>query len=291
MLPRVLGEHIKVICAVAPDLEMIKADAGQITQVMLNLCINARDAMQNGGKLTIEASNKQVPPGQETVFGEVPAGNYVTISVTDSGTGMSAEVQSHIFEPFYTTKETGKGTGLGLATVLGIVEQMRGHVRFYSDQGRGTTFRIYLPSAKGHSVESQPVHPNGGERIEGSVLLVEDEVVLRRALGDYLEMLGVEVVEARNGEDALRQLENQDLKLMAIITDLVMPDMGGIELMSRVRAQGYGCKFILMSGYTDAEQTFDLEREHDTVFMQKPFKLKDLADRLRVLVSREDMPK
>ena len=290
MLPRVLGENIKVVCAVDPALRMIRADAGQITQVLLNLSINARDAMPNGGELMIEASNKKVLPSGETFCQAVPAGEYVSISVTDTGSGMTSEVKSHVFEPFFTTKETNKGTGLGLAIVLGIVEQIHGHVRFCSEVGRGTTFQIYLPVAHGCVPEHHGAHSNGREKIEGSVLLVEDEAVLRCALADYLGMQGVNVVQATNGEDALRKFESLGDTVTAIITDVVMPDMGGLDLMARVRAR-HACKFILMSGYTDAEPTFDLEDQHDTVFMQKPFRLKDLADRLRMLVSTATVTK
>jgi two-component system cell cycle sensor histidine kinase/response regulator CckA len=283
MIIRVLGEDVRLTFAMEPDLGKTVADQGLLTQVLLNLSLNARDAMPHGGRLIIEAGNQVIEPGKEGLFHDVPAGNYCCISVTDTGSGMAPEVKSHVFEPFFTTKEKGKGTGLGLATVLGIIGQLNGHVRFYSDLGRGTTFRIYLLRSDASTQEPAP-SANHQFQAKGVVLLVEDEDALRSVIRDYLRSLGLEVCEAKNGYKALLYVREHHPDISVIITDMVMPEMGGLEMMTELQYLGYEARVILMSGYTD--RAIDVCHGGDgPLYLQKPFKLQELSQRLAQVLS------
>jgi two-component system, cell cycle sensor histidine kinase and response regulator CckA len=285
MLPRVLGETISLEFTISSDLKRIKADQGQLTQVLLNLCLNSRDAMPEGGKLVISAKNIHISPGEEKLFHDVPAGSYVTLVVQDNGEGIPEHLQGRIFEPFFTTKEPGKGTGLGLNTLSAVVEQTGGSVRFSSNPGRGTTFRIYLPEteAKMTDPHEEPVTP--ALTLDGSVLVVEDEEGIRETIEAYLRAQNVAMVVARSGKEALEKLTAQDIKLAAVITDMVMPDMGGLELVRILEQQGYDCAFIFMSGYTDQQMTFDVQADQNKRYLQKPFKLAELERAIRQTTS------
>jgi two-component system cell cycle sensor histidine kinase/response regulator CckA len=283
MLPRVLGEHISLDFVIDPDLRKIKADHGQITQILLNLSLNARDAMPNGGRLTVEAQNVDINAGEEKLFRDVPPGCYLSLVVKDSGEGIPLEIQNRVFEPFFTTKELGKGTGIGLSTVQAVVEQIGGIVRFYSDPGRGTTFRVYIPETGAimEEIKDDQMH-EPALVLEGSVLIVEDEEGIRETIAGYLQALGIDVLCAKNGKDALALLAHRPIKLAVVVTDMVMPDMGGLTLVEHMRSTGYTtCGYIFMSGYTDQQITFDSEAEQNKRYLQKPFKLAELDKAIR----------
>ena len=285
MLPRLLGEHVQLDCLVEPDLKKIKADEGHITQILLNLCINSRDAMPKGGRLLIQAQNITVSRGEEALFSGVAAGSYVELMIKDSGEGIPAHVQGHIFDPFFTTKERGKGTGLGLSIVKSVVERMGGALRFHSDDSRGATFNIYVPQA---AASAEDVRLGLSElpmtSLEGIVLLVEDEVGIRETIEAYLTSHGLRVLTATSGKDALMKLRAQPVKLAAVITDMVMPAMGGLDLARELEADGHQCGFIFMSGYTDQQMTFDAQEDRNKRYLQKPFKLAELDKAIRQVI-------
>ncbi len=272
----------------------MKADRSQIEQVILNLAVNARDAMPEGGRLTIETANAEL----DASFAHHPPavltpGKYVMLAVTDNGVGMDTETQAHIFEPFFTTKEKGKGTGLGLATVYGIVKQSGGYVWVYSEPGRGTSFKVYLPRieeevalsnldvpAKGHA------NPRGSE----TVLLVEDEKGVRELAREYLKMIGYNVIEAENGHSALELAAMHQGKIDLLMTDVVMPGISGRELSERVKSVRPDIQVLFMSGYTDQAVVNHGILETDAVLLQKPFTLNALALKLREILGVEAGP-
>ncbi|MFA7330052.1 MAG: ATP-binding protein [Candidatus Delongbacteria bacterium] len=272
MLRRVIGEDIRIRLDLAPDLQRVNLDTGQMDQVILNLVVNARDAMPGGGELVIRTRN--VVPGallaRETGLPE--GAPHVLLSISDTGHGMSSEVQAHIFEPFFTTKEAGQGTGLGLATVYGIVTQSGGLIRVQSELGQGTSFHIYLPAVLGESLagrDGEPRElsgPGGTERL----LLVEDEAAVREVLLRTLRNSGYEVSTAANGREALALLE-QGLDPQLILSDVVMPELGGFELVRQVRDQGLLQPVILMTGYTDRGLDLELMDGQNVSLLSKPF--------------------
>lgn len=278
MLRRVIGEDIELVVNLAPGLGRVKADPGQIEQVLMNLVVNARDAMPEGGRLTLSTENAVALP--ETVL----PGRYVVIQVADTGSGMSDEVKAHLFEPFFTTKEVGKGTGLGLATVYGIVKQSAGHIEVESELGQGSTFRIYLPRANG-GPEAAPKNgtrhaPHGRE----TVLLVEDEDDVRRVARQVLEMYGYTVLEARSGADALDQLANHPGSVGLLISDVVMPGMGGTALLERLRALRPRLKALFVSGHAERGMPQGMPLLH------KPFTPEALACKVREVLDQEQEP-
>ncbi len=283
MLGRLIGENIDLVMKLQPTVGSILADPGQIEQVVLNLAINARDAMPTGGRLTLETSPASFSEGEGPA--ELAAGDYVRLLVSDTGSGMDADVLSMIFEPFFTTKEMGKGTGLGLSTVYGIIKQSGGEIDVASDPGTGTLFSIYLPitqeSARSKSTEGLGEKPaNGSEQI----LVVEDESSLRNLFHELLPSLGYQATVAANGAEALQILQEQQLAPDLIISDVVMPNMSGKELVERVRKMHPGLKVLYMSGYTD-----DIIEAHGVVgpdqsFIQKPFKIGDIAAKVRAIL-------
>lgn len=281
MLPPLIGEDIEMSISLGSDIGLIKTDRGLMEQVLMNLVINARDAMPNGGKLIIETSTHFLDQQYARSHGaEVPSGWYVRLMITDSGMGMDAETRNRIFEPFFTTKEVGKGTGLGLATVYGIVKQAGGFIWVYSEVGTGTTFKIYLPRAdEPATTTADPLKvdaPLGSE----TILLVEDEASLRIAAREYLETKGYRVLEASNGTEALRICSDGRDPIHVIITDMVMPGMSGIDLAKKAVAAHPGSKAICMSGYTD-RSVDPANLPPGTLFLQKPFTLESLAHTIR----------
>ena len=283
MLDRVIGEHIELNTRLAPDLGMLTADPGQIEQILMNLVVNARDAMPDGGKVDIETANVELDGEYGRTHAATPAGSYVLLAVSDSGHGMSRETQKRIFEPFFTTKEKGQGTGLGLSTVYGIVKQSGGAIWVYSEEGRGTTFKIYLPRVNA-LVESatQTVAANG--RGKETILLVEDEAAVRAVASRVLRRSGYTVIEAGNGIEALRQCEERGTEVDLIITDIVMPEMGGFELANRVRRARPGARILFTSGYTENAVLRRSFVEPGEAFLEKPFTPADLAQRARELL-------
>lgn len=283
MLPSLVGEDVELVTSTHALRGQVKADRSQLEQVILNLAINARDAMPNGGKLTIETSNVVLDEAYASRHRGVQPGPYVRLTVSDTGCGMDAETQSHIFEPFFTTKEKGKGTGLGLATVLGVVEQSGGHIWVYSELGQGTTFKVYLLQV-GEMIQAPKVSDPLSELHNGSgtVLLVEDDESVRELVGDSLRKSGYTVLEAKNGTQALELSENHSSRMPLLITDMVMPGMNGRELAQRLWVRHPHLKVLFMSGYTDSAMLGILEV--GTAFLQKPFSAQDLASKLRELL-------
>jgi signal transduction histidine kinase/ActR/RegA family two-component response regulator len=278
MLRRLIGENIQMVQNLAPDLGSVKADPGQLEQVIFNLIVNAGDAMRAGGVLTIETCN--VDPGVAQRLAALPAhsGRWVAVSVRDTGQGMSAET---------TTKEVGKGTGLGLATVYGIVQQSGGTIEVESVPGRGTIFTIYLPQVEASPPAAQ-VHPQGRQLPRGTetVLLVEDEQLVRDLVGALLERSGYSVLRASDGEEALRVAADHRGPLHLVLTDVVMPGIGGRELLERLSAERSGIRAVFMSGYTADTLVRHGVRERGVVFLQKPFRPEDLLRRVRDVLDR-----
>ena len=285
ILQRLIGEHIELHVLPAAGAAAVKADPTQIEQVILNLTVNARDAMPRGGTLTIELS--QAAAGLLQFDEGDHVGPGVSLVVRDSGTGMTRDVQAHIFEPFFTTKGPGKGTGLGLATVYGIIKQSGGHVSVQSKVGHGTTFMIWLPLVEnparldGPSRES--AEPMGGRE---TILLVEDEDGVRELAREVLQGHGYTVIEARDGESALRIVEDRRERLHLLLTDVVMPKMGGRELVRRLLSRHPDVKVLYMSGYPDGALGEDGALEPGAVLLQKPFTPQGMADKVRQVLDR-----
>jgi two-component system, cell cycle sensor histidine kinase and response regulator CckA len=290
ILRRLIGEDVQLETSSVPDLGLVKADRSQIEQVILNLAVNARDAMPEGGRLTIETANVDLDESFSHSSVMLSPGPYVMLAVTDNGCGMDAETQAHIFEPFFTTKEKGKGTGLGLATVYGIVKQSGGYVWVYSEPGRGTSFKVYLPR-----VWDEQTNPGRDRRIEGqalpqgteTILLVEDEKGVRELAREYLEMTGYTVIEAENGHTALELAGLHSGPIHLLMTDVVMPGISGRELSERVKAIRPGIRVLFMSGYTDQAVVHHGILETDAVLLQKPFTVAALAAKLRDILNVE----
>jgi two-component system cell cycle sensor histidine kinase/response regulator CckA len=282
MLPRLIGEDIELVFVPGADLGKVKADPIQIEQIVMNLAANARDAMPGGGRLMIETATVRVDESYVQRHSMVPPGDYVLLTVTDSGQGIAAEHLPHIFEPFYTSKEAGKGTGLGLATVYGIVKQNGGFVWVYSEPGLGTTFKVYLPRVQSLSEEIRTTKlsedsPGGCE----TVLLVEDEASVRQASRHFLAQSGYTVLEASDGEDALRVSRKHRGPIHIMVTDVVMPRMGGPRLAERLAEERPDMKVLFVSGYAENTVLHHGKIDVATRFLQKPFSLKTLARKVR----------
>jgi two-component system cell cycle sensor histidine kinase/response regulator CckA len=289
MLPRLIREDIQVVFVPGPELVKVKADPAQIEQVVMNLATNARDAMPRGGKLTIETSNVCLDQAYVQKHVIVPAGEYALLAVSDSGEGIAAEHLDHIFEPFYTTKEAGKGTGLGLATAYGIVKQSGGFIWVYSEPGRGTTFKIYLPRMHRVSeVERPPQVVQSSPHGQETVLLVEDEAAVRASTCEFLVRCGYTVVIAENGEDALRVSRDYTGPIHLMITDVVMPKMGGPQVAFQLAAERPAMKALFVSGY--AENTVLQHGNIDVTarFLSKPFSLSTLANKIREVLQTSE---
>jgi len=282
ILRRLIGEDIELVAVNAPDLWRVKADRSQIEQVVMNLAVNARDAMPRGGKLTIETANVEFDDTYSRAPVVLLPGKYVMLAVTDNGTGMDSETQAHIFEPFYTTKEKGKGTGLGLATVYGIVKQSGGYVWVYSEAGKGATFKIYLPSVEEEVVPQEPkpvssALPRGTE----TVLLVEDEEGVRDLAKEYLEICGYKVLVADEGPAAIEIVSKYSGPIDLMMTDIVMPGISGSDLAKKIESLRPGIRVVYMSGYTDHAMIHHGVLSSDVLLLQKPFTMSTLAHKLR----------
>jgi PAS domain S-box-containing protein len=288
MLRRLIGEDIELVTRLHPELGAVKADPGQMEQVVMNLAVNARDAMPKGGRLVIETENIDLDDVYVWQHRDVVPGKYVLLSVTDNGCGMSPEVQSHIFEPFFTTKDYGKGTGLGLSTVYGIVNQSGGYVWVYSEMGQGTTFKIYLPLVSAEeeiSEQSIPVEVKNGTE---TVLLVEDESGVRELVKRILQERGYTVLEARLGEDALRIAAQNADRIQLLLSDVIMPGLGGGELAEQVTQNWPGIKVLLMSGYTDDSIITQGGAKRYHAFLAKPFTADGLIRKVRSVLDAEE---
>jgi len=282
MLRPLIGEDIELVSVLDPALESVKADPGQIEQVIMNLALNARDAMPRGGRLTIETANVVLDEEFAHRHVSVQPGPCVMLAVSDTGVGMDIEAQSHIFEPFFTTKQKGKGTGLGLSTVYGIVKQSGGNIWVYSKPGNGTTFKIYLPRFE-EAAEKVVTRPSLGEIASGSetILLVEDEEQVRKIVREILQMQGYQVLEAAGGGEALLISEKHEGPIHLMLTDVVMPLMSGRELANKLGPIRPATKIIYMSGYTEDTVVHHGVLEPGVEFIQKPFSPDALARKVR----------
>ena len=287
MLRRLIGEDVQLITIFDERLEGVQADPGQMEQVLMNLAVNARDAMPRGGRLTIETAKVDLDATYARSRPGVKPGPHVMLAVSDTGHGMEPEVLDHIFEPFFTTKEAGKGTGLGLATVHGIVKQSGGHIFVYSERGQGTTFKIYLPRVGAGKVEETPATPQA-EQHRGSetILLVEDEESLRGIVRECLEASGYSVIEARHAGHALELAEGHPAPIHLLITDVIMPGMSGSQLAAAFTASHAETKVLYMSGYTDDAVVLHGVLAADVSFLQKPFTTEALARKVREVLDR-----
>ncbi len=287
MFHRLLGEDVVLTTAAGAALDCVYADRGQIEQVIMNLVVNARDAMPKGGRLTIETGNVPLDTSYPGMRHNVPPGDYAMLAVSDTGIGMNEETQKRIFEPFFTTKS--HGTGLGLSTVLGIVQQSGGTIWVYSEPGRGTTFKIYFPKVAA-APQSGALRPDT-KSYSGSetVLLVEDEDGVRKLIRSVLEGAGYSVLDARSGAEALALCEIYPEVIHLVVTDVVMPEMSGGELANRLAALRPDAKLLFMSGYTDHAMVDHWELTPETAFLQKPFAPSTLVAKVRqILDSRTD---
>jgi len=291
LLRPLIGENIELVTRLSPETGHTRADAGQLEQVIMNLVVNAKDAMPEGGKLTVESSDVTVRHSfREHRF--IQPGRYAVISVTDTGHGMDKETQSRIFEPFFTTKEKGKGTGLGLSTVYGIVKQSNGYVFAQSELGAGTTFYVYLPRVEDSAEELSPAQSQQSEAGGcETVLLVEDEESVRELVRLTLAARGYKVLEAENGECGLRVSESFKENIDILITDVVMPGIGGRELAKKLLALRPGISVLYLSGYTEDAVITQGAPGPSTAFLQKPFTLQNLAKKVREVLRSKPAPK
>jgi len=282
MLRRLIGEDIQLITVLEPELWSVKVDPGMIEQVIMNLAVNSRDAMPNGGKLTIETTNVIHDEEYASHHISVKPGYYVMLAVSDTGHGMDKETQSHLFEPFFTTKEKGKGTGLGLSTVYGIVKQSGGNIWAYSEPGHGTTFKIYLPRVEKTARAYRPrVGPSAAPGGSETILLVEDEEAVRSMVSKTLQNKGYTVVEARHGNEAIEICQRYQGPIHLMVTDVVMPQISGRELAERLAPMRPEMKILYMSGYPDNTIVHHGVLEPGTAFLQKPFSLNALELKVR----------
>lgn len=286
MLRRIIGEDLELVILPQVPLWQVRVDPSQVEQVIVNLIINARDAMPDGGKVTIETYNAYLDEEYAREYAEVVPGEYVMMAVSDTGQGMTEEVKRHIFEPFFTTKGPGKGTGLGLATCYGIVKQSGGHMWFYSEPGKGSTFKVYLPRAQGEASVAHDELKSLAGGLE-TVLVVEDEPLVRAFATQSLRERGYTVLEASNGVDALRVAEEYSGNIHLLLTDVVMPQMGGKALAERLSQMRPALKVLYTSGYTDNAIVHHGTLDAGVSFLQKPYTSSSLARRVREVL---DLP-
>lgn len=283
MLHRIIGEDIDLVTNLEPDLGNVKIDPSQIEQVIMNLAVNAKDAMSQGGKLTIETANVYLDEEYARQHSTVEPGHYVMLAVSDNGIGMDEETQDKIFEPFFSTKEKDKGTGLGLSTVYGIIKQSGGGVGVYSEPGKGTSFKIYFPRVMEKIGLKKATKPHI-QSIQGTeaILVVEDYDLVREMVANSLKTLGYSILEAKNGEDALRYFKKERKQSIdLIVTDIVMPQMSGGEFIKKLRGKDINTKVLLISGYTDNSIVHHGILDEGIPYLQKPFTMNDLGKKVR----------
>ncbi|HEY5759132.1 MAG TPA: ATP-binding protein [Steroidobacter sp.] len=289
MLARTLGGNVRMETVLAGGLWRMFADPPQLESAILNLCVNGRDAMPDGGKITLETMNAHLDDAYAATHAEVRPGQYVTIAVSDTGTGMTAEVLSRAFDPFFTTKKPGHGTGLGLSQVYGFAKQSGGHVKIYSEVGQGTTVKLYLPRYAGEDEPAQQTLPTD-RPLEGTaaevILVVEDEDRVRQMSVQLLRDLGYTVVHASDAKKALALLETE-LSFNLLFTDVVMPDMNGKQLADRVRELRPGAKVLYTTGYTRNAVIHNGMLDRDVSFLPKPFTIQQLATKVRQVLDQQ----
>jgi signal transduction histidine kinase/ActR/RegA family two-component response regulator len=290
MLQRIIGDDVELRTVLDSTVPPVKADASQLEQVIINLAVNARDAMPLGGQLTLETSVASLDAAYTSQHPEVAPGPYVLLAVTDTGIGMDAEIRSRIFEPFFTTKEPGKGTGLGLSMVYGIVKQSGGHISVYSEPGRGTTFKIYLPVVAERVDSARPTTPAASPRGSETILLVEDEPAVRELVKQILEDNGYTVVESSQPGDALEVAGQPGAAFDLLVTDVVMPQMSGPVLAKVLTADHPGLAVLFMSGYTEHAVIRQGVLPAGAIFLQKPFTPDQLARAVRGILDRTRQP-
>ena len=301
LLRRLIGENVTLDVVHGRDLWPVKADLSQFEQVIVNLAVNARDAMPDGGRLTVRTMNVTAPDAEKFNFKGMPAADYVLVEVSDSGTGIAPDILDKIFEPFFSTKEVGKGTGLGLSTVYGIIKQTGGFIYPESELGTGTRFRIFLPR---HVAEESTVAPSGiaaaggpaasedaarlataDDTGRGTILLVEDEEGLRGLNARGLSSRGYTVIEAGNGVEAIEVLEAQEGEIDIVVSDVVMPEMDGPSLLKELRRRNPELKIIFVSGYAEEAFAKNLPEGQQFAFLAKPFTLKQLVAAVKETMS------
>jgi CheY-like chemotaxis protein len=282
MLRRLIGEDVELVLAAAPGLWPVKADPDQMVQVLMNLCVNARDAMPDGGRISIATRNLKCSAAEECPG--LQPGEYVELTVTDTGVGMTQEVLEHIFDPFFTTKPPGKGTGLGLSTVFGIVTQNGGNVWAESEPDKGARIIACFPRAEKAAAKAEPATIRALPRGTETVLVVEDEQALRDSIGEALRGIGYTVLSAGAGEEALQMAAGHQGEIVALITDVVMPRMNGWVLSAKLKALRPAIQTIFMSGYTDDSVVRNEISKSRMAFLQKPFSMASLARKLREVI-------
>ena len=290
MLARLIGENIEMTLLPAPDLGRVKADPGQIEQVLMNLVVNARDAMPNGGRLTIETHNAHLDTTYVRQQAIVERGDYVVLIVSDTGRGMDGETQARIFEPFFTTKEPGQGTGLGLSMVYGVVKQSGGYIWVYSEPAKGATFKIYLPHVADHAEENAPVEAVSAPRGNETILFAEDEEGVRELVSSFLESKGYRVLPAADGVSARQTARSHNGEIDLLLTDVVMPKTGGRELAEDLCKAFPRLKVLFISGYTTDFIVRNAILESGAAFVQKPFSMQFLAKKIREVLDGSSVP-
>jgi nitrogen-specific signal transduction histidine kinase/CheY-like chemotaxis protein len=284
MLSRLIGEHIRLIVYAASSVNAVTVDPGQMEQVIINLAVNARDAMPQGGKLSISIANRYVET-RDDGKATIPAGRYVSLAIADTGTGISPEILANIFDPFFTTKEKSKGTGLGLATAYGIIQQANGFITVDTREGMGSTFTLLLPASDLHVEPSQKIPERGGiPRGSETVLVVEDEPVLRKMIVDFLESTGYKVLNAESASEAVGHVQLFPGTIDLVLTDIVMTDMNGADLARFLCALRPELRVLYMSGYSDGALGDKFVLPKDVAFLQKPFSRVKLAHKLREIL-------
>jgi len=286
LLRRLIGEDIDLVILYADQLKAVKADQGQIEQVIMNLVVNARDAMPGGGCLTLETSSYCIEKNQVSVHADAKPGDYVMIRISDTGMGMAKDVCEHIFDPFFTTKAPGKGTGLGLSTVYGIIRQSRGWIQVASEIGKGTEFEILLPAIEEASVSKTRSAISDSAKGSETILVVEDEESVRGLTVLALKRLGYQVLQAENGNEAFDVIEKNADQIQLVMTDVVMPQMGGTELAEQIIRKYPKIKVVFISGYSEQATVSRRIQDKEIGFIQKPFSLHELASKIRKIIDQ-----
>lgn len=286
LLRRLMDDNVEMVTQVHENVGKVKADPAQIEQVIMNLVVNARDAMPNGGRLVVETSNADLDAAYVEKHVSMKPGRYVMLAVSDTGVGMDRRTIAHIFEPFYTTKESGRGTGLGLSTVYGIVKQSGGHIWVYSEPGKGSTFKVYLPRVDGPIEEPHVAQPRAlSKRGAETILLVEDEEEVRDLIQTVLAEHGYGVIPARDPQHAEQLAVSYAGEIHLLLTDVVMPGTSGRELASRISSHRPGIRVLFMSGYTENVITSGGMLEKGLAFLQKPFSPTVLVEKVREVLN------